>query len=274
VFLDLWTRMGQARDQSLEQLLLLGEPEAIVAVVHAMGLTAKLAEYAWWALPNADNARQMLKSTSVVDAEIGTELAQFLLEFLPFEEKQQNMIESVRLVLQGDLIDQREVEKLWSRAIHKPHLLAGFLLTRPDHLPIDSNPHPARDLYHSNFNAKDYRLMNRVTRCEGQAFIQIAIKALQKPSTQEAVIALFSAIEQYFSEDLQADSDLNIASKLKGQGLSSLRRLQESINWLTRVKVDQLNPILGRTDSVGSVMRKKIKPVVDPVIENLENLLA
>ena len=31
VFLRRWTRMGQARDHSLEQLLLLGEPEAVVA---------------------------------------------------------------------------------------------------------------------------------------------------------------------------------------------------------------------------------------------------
>ena len=35
VYLKRWTRMGQARDESLAQLLLLGEPEAVVAAVHA-----------------------------------------------------------------------------------------------------------------------------------------------------------------------------------------------------------------------------------------------
>ena len=44
--------MGQARDDSLAQLLLLGEPEAVVAAVHAPGLTDELAARAWWAMPN------------------------------------------------------------------------------------------------------------------------------------------------------------------------------------------------------------------------------
>jgi len=39
VYLKRWTRMGQARDESLAQLLKLGEPEAVSAVVHAPGLT-------------------------------------------------------------------------------------------------------------------------------------------------------------------------------------------------------------------------------------------
>jgi len=33
IYLRRWTRMGQMRDESLEQLLMLGEPEAIVAAV-------------------------------------------------------------------------------------------------------------------------------------------------------------------------------------------------------------------------------------------------
>lgn len=53
VFLERWTRMGQIRDTSLEQLLLLGESEAIVAVAHAPGLTERIAIRAWWALPDA-----------------------------------------------------------------------------------------------------------------------------------------------------------------------------------------------------------------------------
>ena len=43
VYLQRWTRMGQMRDDSLEQLLLLGEPEAVVATVCAQGLTDELA---------------------------------------------------------------------------------------------------------------------------------------------------------------------------------------------------------------------------------------
>ena len=38
VYLSRWTRLGQMRDESLAQLLLLGEPEAVVAAVGSPGL--------------------------------------------------------------------------------------------------------------------------------------------------------------------------------------------------------------------------------------------
>ncbi len=71
VYLKRWTRMGQMRDQSLEQLLLLGEPEAVVGVVCAPGLTDELARRAWWAMPEAENARRMLASEAVVGGAMG-----------------------------------------------------------------------------------------------------------------------------------------------------------------------------------------------------------
>ena len=57
VFLKRWTRMGQTSDMRLADLLKLGEPEAVVAVAGAAGLTDVLAEHAWWAMPDAENAR-------------------------------------------------------------------------------------------------------------------------------------------------------------------------------------------------------------------------
>ena len=58
VYLQRWTRMGQMRDDNLDQLLLLGEPEAVVAVVCAPGITDELARRAWWAMEDAENARR------------------------------------------------------------------------------------------------------------------------------------------------------------------------------------------------------------------------
>ena len=65
LYIRRWTRMGQARDGSLERLLLLGEPEAVAAVVHAPGLTEELARRAWWVEPNSEHARRMLDSPAV-----------------------------------------------------------------------------------------------------------------------------------------------------------------------------------------------------------------
>ena len=101
------TRMGQSRsNDSLHKLLLLGEPEAVVAVVHSGGLTNELAKRAWWCAPNAENARCMLENKEVVNGSMGPELAKFLVEFLPFEESSKAMMNSVRLVLQSNLIDE------------------------------------------------------------------------------------------------------------------------------------------------------------------------
>jgi hypothetical protein len=48
VYIKRWTRMGQERrEESLAQLLLLGEQEAVVAVVHAPILTPEIARHAW-----------------------------------------------------------------------------------------------------------------------------------------------------------------------------------------------------------------------------------
>ena len=44
VFISRWTRMGQAKDENLQQLLMLGEPEAVVAVEIANDLAEKHGE--------------------------------------------------------------------------------------------------------------------------------------------------------------------------------------------------------------------------------------
>src|SRR5210317_1483828 len=48
VYIHRWTRMGQSRkEESLQNLLKLGEPEAVVAVAHTEGLPVELARHAW-----------------------------------------------------------------------------------------------------------------------------------------------------------------------------------------------------------------------------------
>ena len=131
IYLRRWTRMGQAKDDSLDRLLKLGEPEAVVAVVHAAGLTDELARRAWWAMQNSINARCMLEKQSVVQGEMGKTLASFLVEFLPFEEDPRNMLESVQLVLQGELIDEATRNSLWSRDNARMLFMSGFLKCCP-----------------------------------------------------------------------------------------------------------------------------------------------
>lgn len=291
VFLKRWTRMGQARDESLAQLLMLGEEEAVVAAVHAAGLTDELAERAWWAMPTAENARRMLEKEAVVRGRTGPVLAEFLLEFLPFEEEQRAIIESVRLVLQPGLISEEEKIKLWKRARAKRSYYVGFLHSVPEDLPEDTHPHAMFDEVREKLKRlcdggnRFADMILRVYSDRGQRFISTAIEALKKPADQEVVESLLDAIAMYFrsvrperftAEDFNAiaheaeqlcRSDADIRAVL--QQLPQLEPTIRAVLILSCLGVKLVNPIFARTDAIGTMMRKKIKPITDPVFEQL-----
>lgn len=293
VFLKRWTRMGQARDDSLEKLLLLGEPEAVVAVVHAPGLTDELARRAWWAMPTSDNARRMLSRKAVAEGRMGKVLADFLLEFLPFEESPQAMIESVRLVLQPGLISNEAREKLWARGRSKNSYYVGFLQAVPDELPLEKPSHPAHealrealdDLADANPLAS---LLLRVTSGAGQAWLATAETVMKKPSNQDVVVELMEAIRDYFSpaaaegerlrsiEAVLAQADARMAERTEADLAAVLERLPDEHHALVRALLvlsaageRLVAPIFATTDAIGSVMRKKIAPVTGPLFEQL-----
>jgi len=279
VFLDRWTRMGQTRDNSLEQLLLLGESEAVVAVAHAPGLTAALARRVWWAMPDAVSARQMLKNSDVAVSELGREIAAFLLEFLPFEAVAGDMLESARLVLQPGLIDEDEVHKLWQRAQIKPNLLVGFLRTMPDTLPLNAEDHPSLLTHLQLFDGPEVAMLKRVMSAQGQAFLQTCEWALAKVTDQDVVVSLFEAIANYFSTERFTDVDYRDVAKLEAavdqldcQLPKDLENYARSVWFLSAISVELLNPIFSHTDAIGSGMRQKINPLTERIFHHLKVL--
>lgn len=299
VYLKRWTRMGQARDESLAQLLLLGEPEAVVAAVHAPGLTDEMAARAWWAMPNSENARRMLEKKAVVEGETGRLLAEFLLEFLPFEEEQNDIIESVRLVLQPGLITQQEKVQLWSKTKTKRSFYVGFLHGAADDLPIDVAANPSHQQFEQqlapliaqgNVHAV---MLEKILSAKGQAVVKTIEDALKKPGNQDVVVSLLAAVSSYFSTIVPAqftDDDINAicteAETLCCSSNEAINKVVAALNGaaekaqeylcamtiLACLSVKLVNPIFARTDAMGTVMRKKIKPVTDPVLQQLRIL--
>lgn len=299
IYLKRWTRMGQARDDSLAQLLLLGEPEAVVAAVHASGLTDELAARAWWAMPTAENARKMLEKQAVVEGETGKELAEFLIEFLPFEEEQSNMIESVRLVLQPGLISQQEKEKLWAKTKTKRSFYVGFLHASADDLPIKIDAHADYEKIKKSLKPlldekNTYALLlEKVLSAKGQAYIYTIEAALKKPGNQDVVVSLLAAVAKYFetiTPEKYTDDDIGLicteAESICCGNNEALNKVTASLNGtvektqqylcamtvLACLSVKLVNPIFSRSDAIGTVMRKKIKPVTDPILEQLQIL--
>ena len=297
VYLKRWTRMGQARDEILESLLKLGEPEAVVAVVNASGITDDIARRAWWASQTSDNARCMLRQQAVVEGEMGPVLADFLVEFLPFEEEARNQITSVSLVMQRGLISGEERARLWEKARHKNAFYVGFLHALPDELPdrVEANPLWQDCLASTGAlvrqgNPFAIQLL-RLLSPAGQAFLATVDAVLKKPSNQDVMVELMHALEkhaaglsldEYKNSDIEAivhEVDMLTGAEAVDAIPGELQALIDA--WpeggyciramliLALLGEKVLNPIFSRTDAIGTVMRKKLKPVTEPIQEHI-----
>ena len=292
-----WTRMRQARAESLQGLLMLGEPEAIVAVANAPGLTEELARCAWWAMPTADIARSLLENTAVSKSEIGKELAQYLLEFIPFETETYALIDSVRLVLQVDLISEAERQGLWSKGNRKSAFYLGFLHATPDALPEEAEPHPKwqearQSLLALCENNNRYAIqLCRLLSGEGQTFMATVVMTLKKISDQSAMVALLISFDEYFmtfrpefeqksrtfSEIVErvnslVEADDNNALKALLTRVPQLEPQVRAMLALACVGEKLADPVFAQTDAVGSVMRKRLLPVTQPLLESMRVL--
>jgi hypothetical protein len=298
VYLKRWTRMGQTRHGMLESLLLLGEPEAVAAVVNASGIDSEIARRAWWASQSAENARCMLRQKTVAEGEMGSMLADFLVEFLPFEEEAKDVIASVRLVLQAGLISTEVRQKIWEKGKHKNAYYVGFLHGAPDDLPDKPVPHPGWEQARAKLEGlcatgNPYAVqICRLLSAEGQGFLGTVETVLEKPSNQDVVVELLQAISAYFGtlrmdkhryDDMEAilrgiDKELEAyheRGSALGDVLATLPELEQQLRaMLVLSNVDEplVNPIFSRTDAIGSVMRKKLKPVSEPLQEQINIL--
>ncbi len=291
VYLRRWSRMGQARDENLAQLLMLGVPEAVEAVVNAPGLTPELAARAWWAMPESKNARSMLNKKNIVESEIGKTLAQHLIDYLPFEEETTDIIETVSLVLQGNLIDDAMVQTLWGKGRAKNAYYVGFLVTRPNQLP---NPivarHDAEEIYTQLQFLADNILAQQLiwlSSGAGQTFLDTFEKILKKPTNQDVVNILFDVVAKRFSticpDCYDDEMDINIllekvnnqcqqpsnTLKVVLEAMPEKQNLIQATLILAGLRYSILRPIFSTTTAIGTLMRKKLTPVTDVLFQQI-----
>lgn len=291
VYLNRWTRMGQARDKGLDRLLLLGEPEAIVSVAYSNGLTDELARRAWWVMPTADNARRMLERPCVVEGEMGKVLAAYLIEHLPFETDPHTILDTVRIVLQPGLTDAHTCQRLWNRARHDNAHYIGFLERMPDTLPAEQAPrfdHAVLELKLAALVIEENIYANQLLRVlsgPGQAFLTIAEKVLRTPANSDVVMALLNAVASYFSvgaplncsganiEVIMAKVELFCADANQFMLQQLLHAVPEhtaeirAMLALACMNAQVAMPILAITTAGGTLLRKKLEPITEPIFE-------
>jgi hypothetical protein len=292
LFIQRWTRMGQNSGDNIDKLLLLGEEEAVVSVAYSPRLTDELARRAWWCLQSGDNARRMLEREAVSRGSMGPVLANYLVEHLPFETSPHVIIDTVRIVLQPGLIGEQALQRLWGRAKGDNTYYAGFLAALPDALPGQAaarsdwsriEPVLAPLLAAGNKYAQQ---LARVLAAPGQAFIAACDDVLHRPSDQDVARSVFRSIGTYFCvlrQDASHELKLVDALALADQRLSNpdselaallaavpaCRQEIRSLLVLSEVGEFSVAPILVRTTAIGSLMRRKLEPVSEPVAEQL-----
>lgn len=293
LYLQRWTRMGTMRDESLENLLLLGEPTAVFAVVCAQGLTDELARRAWWASEEPENARRMLQTEAVVQGETGRKLARYLVEFLPFETDSEKITESVRMALQPGLLEEEEVAALWKKSSRKGANLVGFLQARAHNLPVETRPLGHADktqgvleLLASEGNPYAI-LLNELSGAPGQAFLDTALRVLGKPNTQDVVEGALIALSSRLSavrpegdpdqdwEALVEDAEVGLDATSAAECMSRIPELRASLlalRILSGARYGVLRPIFKKSDAMGSLMRKQLEPVLSPLMAQIHVL--
>jgi hypothetical protein len=296
VHLNRWTRMGQARDANLVKLLMLGEPEAITAVVCAPGLTDELARRAWWSDPGADNARRMLARDCVVQGAMGRVLADYLIEHLPFETEPRLIIDSVRLVLQPGLIDAAARQRLWDKGGAQSVYRIGFLEAEPDRLPLagntraDAEPHAAALAPLMEAGNTLAALLRKALDAPGQAFLATCEQLLARPASQDAVVALLNVVSRYCAaarlsaepcqdvgrilDEARRDGLQQPPARAVVAAVPGLEREVVALLALARMDEAIVTPIFAHSSAVGSLMRRKIEPAIRPALEQIALLRA
>jgi hypothetical protein len=297
VYLKRWTRMGQMRDESLEQLLMLGETEAVVAAVGSPGLTEELARRAWWAMEDADNARRMLENPAIAGSPLGRELAAYVRDYLPFETESERQTDSVRLILQPGLLADEDVLDLWSKSGRKQAYLLGFLRALPDDLP--QPPPPRADAAEFESRLAPLRqagnplaeVLLRVVSGPGRAYVRTVSAVLDKPPNQDVVTGTFDCLRTYFGaarpdadprldiEQLTSDARAFVAADSAPVLVRELLAVcpdaggdLAAMRLLSGLGYGAIRPVLSDPTTLGSLMRRKLKPVVEPVQAQLARL--
>ena len=172
----------------------------------------------------------------------------------------------------------------------------GFLHASADELPIEVDAHVEYEKIKQQLQAlleekNSYALMlEKVLSAKGQAFINTIEDAMKKPGNQDVVVSLLTAVSKYFEsiipERFTEDNIQMISAEAKSLCCSNNEDLNKVVSALdgTTENVQQylcamtvmaclsvklVNPIFSRTDAIGTVMRKKIKPITDPVLEQI-----
>jgi hypothetical protein len=302
VDLKSWMRRGRVAGPHLERLLLTGEPEAVDRVARSPELVPELAQCVWWIDPSADQARAMLARAKVAESDIGRMLAEFLVEHLPFETEPGMILESVRLSLLGGQLGAADLDKLWRRGANNATYRAGYIAALPHDIPGEAAPLRGWDdvsMQVEPLAESGHPLAALIARCAspaGQKFIAAQYEALGIVNAPEAAAVLLDALADYFAEARLAASTASagVPASANVEAIAAwaddlcarapeaiapllieprLARLTRAALFLACCGEPIATPVLAQIRSPGTLLRRKLAPILAPVREQLAALM-
>ena len=294
VFIRRWTRSGALETDRLTRLLCLGEPEAVVAVAASRNLNDELARCAWWCLPTAEVARLMLAHPAVANGSTGPTLGHFLLDHLPFETASRLVIDTVKLLLRSHLLNDQEIGRLRAQAQDHVAWLVGFLSAGPQYL--DARPESQTDPHTASFMEETGpmgTLLARTSSVQGKHFLRCVESALKQAIDMDTVVDTLNALGEY-CKPLRGEGALPRSARAlqhavatfpglsteafaqnraEAKNAGQVRQRQTALITLSLCGEPLVTPFFANSDAVGSLMRRKLEPVLSPVFFALATLL-
>lgn len=276
VHLTRWTRQSQAglSAQHLAQLLLIAEEEAVVAVVHSPALTDELARYAWWCMPTIENARLMLTRGVVCRGSMGRTLAAFLIEHLAFlYEDDLAILDTVAAMLYSNVLTEDERLAVWKRGTSRNSHYVPFLELQPDKLPAPRaarGDHAALPALTGNVYAT---MLDKALSAQGQTFLATVGSVLERPEIQEVVSHTLNALATWCAPLRALDAATRAEARdALGAAAPQFEADCAALDALSAADADSVRPIFLKTTAIGSLMRRKIEPVVAPLLDAIGRL--
>ena len=270
-YLKRWSRMGQVESSNLTSLLKLGEVEAVVAVSNSTNLDNDLLKLTWWCATNTDNqaeiGRFLLTKPFVLNTQTGREIAQYLLEFLPFVDDIEQLIDTTSLVLQEGLIEQKDKDRLWKQGQRKTAFLVGFVERMRGNLPNEFN------LKTPNYEHSDLQIINSQ---QSQLFLTTLGHILKKINQEYVLYRALEVLGQYMShQDISMQNTIEkITNQISDLSLTADDE-QDKLDarlLLAGVSEKLVVSTISAHNLTSSAIRKKLAHVLEPIQQALKTL--
>ena len=180
---------------------------------------------------------------------------------------------------------------MWEKGAGQRSYRIGFLQAEPDSLPpthparVDATRYDATLAGLATGGNRLATLLRRVLSAPGQNFLVTCEQALQKLADQDTVVALLNSLSGYCRDLRSGDgpcqdvatilTEAEVAVTEQGEAQALLATVPElwpearALYALARMDEAIVTPIFARSSASGSLMRRKIEPVLQPVLEQI-----